>query len=297
MNLSDYTTRINKIKLYKKDSAFITDTEALLIDATKFLTQVKAQVRALETAISDGYGYLEEVIDEFTDQTHAASNTQTTASINDGFVFQTKNGMLSYKDKCLYGARIRDPVLTNLKNKPAGGDAVHIKELNIKSNKIRQVSDLHTMQPALAYFAGDKKYPEGIYTCIDRDVFVRIPFPQVIDSQKEQNKYKTVRCKYKTKRACDEQKNKMASYHSSSLRSCNFAHRGDRIIKLGFQSRCPSMPNFGDPETFLRDANSADISLDDIKSLLFYGLNDFALAVLTIQQRSFTLDTCDVSVA
>jgi hypothetical protein len=77
---------------------------------------------------------------------------------------------------------------------------------------------------------------------------------------------------------------KMAKLHNSMQRTCNFAHSGDKLLKIGYQSRCPSIPNYGNPDTFIQD--TYHVSDDDIKNLLLYGLNDTLIASVWLQKNN-----------
>jgi hypothetical protein len=105
-----------------------------------------------------------------------------------------------------------------------------------------------------------------------------MPFPETVDSKKEYDRKHSIRCKYTTIEECLTQRQKMAKMYGSQIRICNFAHIGDRIIKIGHQFRCPSVPNFGNPQTMPQDIK--DVKFSDIKNLMMYGLSDIATAMI-----------------
>jgi hypothetical protein len=144
--------------------------------------------------------------------------------------------------------------------------------------KLPVVSDIKKIQPMFCYFKGDQQYTEGIYCCIIPNVFIKVPFPEIIDSTKEYDRGHSIRCKYKTKKLCDDQRGKMAKYHKSQVRICNFAHNGEEITKIGYPSRCATIPNFGNPSTFANDLKIVDTS--DIKNIMFYGVNDLIASAI-----------------
>jgi len=140
--------------------------------------------------------------------------------------------------------------------------------------KTYTVDNLTNIKPMFGYYnnPSDKINPPGLYCCIVPSVYIKVPFPELIDSTREYSRVRSIRCKYRDKNICDEQRFKMARYHNSNLRTCNFAHRGEQIIKIGYQSRCSSIPRFGDPATLLRDVKN--VNLEEIKNVIMYGLND-----------------------
>ena len=64
------------------------------------------------------------------------------------------------------------------------------------------------------------------------------------------------------------------SNNSNNLneKTCNFAHKGDYINKIGITARCPKLPDFGNPSSLTDDLY--DMNIQDMKSILLYGIND-----------------------
>jgi hypothetical protein len=139
------------------------------------------------------------------------------------------------------------------------------------------------------WFDGDDKYDSGIYCSPYFNTYIKVPFPKIIDINKEINKSSTVCCKYITKDECNRQKNKYEIYishnshnshnsnnsnNSNNLneKTCNFAHKGDYINKIGITARCPKLPDFGNPSSLTDDLY--DMNIQDMKSILLYGIND-----------------------
>ena len=122
--------------------------------------------------------------------------------------------------------------------------------------------------------------------CLPNNNIVHIPFPDILDNSKDYDRKNSVRCKYSDKNECTIQRNKMAKLHNSTVRNCNFSHNGEKVIKIGTPSRCPSVPNFGNPKTISKDIDYVNIS--DIKNMLLYGLNDIIIASIWLQNANIS---------
>ena len=144
--------------------------------------------------------------------------------------------------------------------------------------KVKTVKKLENIPPMFSYYESESKKSDGLYCCLIPNVYVKIPFAKVIDSTMDYGRIRSVKCKYGTKQQCDEQRNKMSYQHNREIRVCNFAHQGEKIVKIGYPSRCQKMPNFGNTNTLISDIKILQYS--DVKNILFYGLNDiFSSAV------------------
>ena len=84
------------------------------------------------------------------------------------------------------------------------------------------------------------------------------------------------------KECCDARTN-LASKYNSTVRDCNFAHKGDKYIKLGTSFRSPHKPRFGN-HNFLND-DMDSIPDDDIKTILMYALSDVLLSSMWFQKQ------------
>ncbi len=146
---------------------------------------------------------------------------------------------------------------------------------NIKLPKeisLRMVSRLDNLPPALGWYSGDKTHREGIYIRLPENMFVRIPFPNVIDGTQNYTRNKTIKCKYETEEQCVENRKFLADRYSTNIRECLFAHKGDIYSKVGTNFRCPSNPRFGSHDHLKTDIES--LKADDIKPVLMYALSD-----------------------
>lgn len=154
--------------------------------------------------------------------------------------------------------------------------------------KIPHVSDLSQIPPAIYY---SDKPTSGLYMRLINNNIVQIPFPEIIDSKKEYNRNHSIKCKWGDKRECLIQRQKLAKIHNSVIRTCNFAHSGDQLVKVGYPSRCPTIPSFGNPSTFKDDLKY--VTETDVKNMLMYGLNDIIIASTWLDYANIVNTTFD----
>lgn len=177
---------------------------------------------------------------------------------SEDFVYQTKRHMLSYK---------------------SNNDKIKIKDLpfKIEQNSINISPLNYTMTLPIIKTLDELYKQHSIFYCEETKSLwivlpganlVKVPFPEIIDCTKSTEKSNSIRCRYQSKSICGDKK--QGFWH------CNYAHQGEKMVKLGYPMRCPAIPNFGNPETIRKDIQY--VSLPDIKSLLMYGLNDVMIA-------------------
>lgn len=138
--------------------------------------------------------------------------------------------------------------------------------------KIKMVAKLEDLSPAFAWYNGDKTHRQGIYLRLPDNFFVRVPFPDVIDSTQNFARTKTIKCKYSSEEQCSENRKFLANKYSTNMRECLFAHKGDTYTKVGTNFRCPVNPRFGNHQHLKADIRS--IKADDVKPVLMYALSD-----------------------
>jgi len=234
----------------------------------KLLEVLKSHVNGLETSLSNCSAFVEDIEDDLSCEPK-----------HDSYVYQTKNGMLGYPGKDFikkiieFKEQQKKSKVVETPNAPLDIQKTLIPEIGYYL-RVNTVTDLKEIPNAIYYC----KNNPGLYMRMPNNNLLKIPFPEIVDSRKEYDRKHSIRCKYYTKQECDSQRKKMARSYNSTLRICNFAHEGDRIIKIGFPSRCPSVPSFGNPHTMSSDIKS--ISEDDIKNLLLYGLNDIIISAV-----------------
>jgi hypothetical protein len=99
-------------------------------------------------------------------------------------------------------------------------------------------------------------------------LIVKIPLPDI--STPDQGREFSVKCKYKTRKLCQQIKKK---WHSSA--PCKYAHMGEKYSKIRYPSITPSNLSFGSHESLQRDIE--EFTIEDIKILMFYTLSDLLL--------------------
>jgi hypothetical protein len=300
---STMVRKYNTFQLEDHTNQTIVDGTAFMKKGTQLLTTLKEHVKSLETLLSDCRDFIKEVSDDI-----------SASPKPEDFVYHTSGGMLAYRGRELIAEGLRQtihgiPVLerkvTNKVQDKKPSDEidtsipkipvsirpdVHTEKITIAELKYNMrmpiITDLKNLVPAMYYYKGDQHNPPGIYMNILAGNIVRIPFPEIIDSKREYDRTHSIRCKYNKKEACDVQRAQMAKMYSSTIRTCNFAHTGDSIMKIGYPSRCPSVPDFGNPRTLATDMRR--VTAGDVKNILMYGLNDLITAVVWLDHNEVT---------
>lgn len=262
---SDLVRTYNKFQLSDHSKASLGKGQDILKNGILLLCQLKSHTKALESLLSDCQDYVNEIEDDLS-QKHK----------NEDFVFHTKNGMLSYIGRDFIEAPTKKVISEHKESTPEEStpERVLINDVGYYM-KMPVIKDLKQIPPMFYYYKSSNLDGQGVYCCLGPNVYAKVPFPIIIDSTKEYNRDRSIKCKYKTKALCDDQRAKMAKYHNSQVRICNFAHEGEKLIKVGYPSRCATIPNFGNPQSLANDIKNVD--LDGIKTILMYGLNDVAL--------------------
>lgn len=147
-----------------------------------------------------------------------------------------------------------------------------------KKFALKEVSSLDDLQSAIAWYVGDKTHRSGIYIRLLENMFVRIPFPDVIDGAHNFARTKTIKCKYETEDKCLENRRFLANKFKTELRECLFAHHGEPYTKVGTNFRCPALPRIGNHANLKSDIDA--IKANDIKPLLMYALSDLLTCVI-----------------
>lgn len=265
---SDIVKKFNTLQLSNHSKASISEGNIILSTGVELLNQLKNYTKSLETLLSDCQDFIKEVEDDLSKKPH-----------KEDFVYHTSNGMLSYlgRDLIVKNADSKNTSNESKISNPVTIERVLIPEIGYYM-RLPVIQDVRKIPPMFYWYKGDTQHSAGIYCCLIPGVFAKVPFPEIIDSTKEYNKGRSIRCKYRTKALCDDQRSKMAQYHDSQVRICNFAHTGEKIVKIGYPSRCAQVPNFGNPSSITNDIKSIDE--DAIKNILMYGLNDIAVAAI-----------------
>jgi hypothetical protein len=279
---SQLVKKFNKLQIEEYGNMTIKKGNSLLLNGTKLLHSLKSQITALESLITDCNDFIDEVKQDLSVETKP-----------ENFVFLTKGGMLSYPGRDVINKiPNKNEILNELKNKRdiPENNKISVERILIPEYgyylKLPVITNLNQIPPAMYYIkpnAKNNNVKPGVYINLNGN-YMRIPFPEIADSKKEYDRKHSIRCKYTTKQECDAQRSKMAGVYNSNIRVCNFAHKGDSIIKIGYPSRCPSVPNFGNTSTMSGDINKVNIS--DIKNTLLYGLNDIFASIIWLDYTS-----------
>jgi hypothetical protein len=295
---STIVKKYNKLQLSDHTNNTIIETNDIIKRSTHVLKSMKQHVVSLESLLSDCVDFVKEVEEDLS------------CPPKDDYVYHTSGGMLSYpgrellldilkkpkdveKDKLCSIDEIKDIKDIKEKDKEVKIERSLIPELGYYL-KLPIVNDLKSIPISMYYYKGDNANIPGIYMNILNNNIVRIPFPEILDSKREYDRTHSIRCKYSKKEECDANRTKMAKYHNSSIRTCNFAHSGDKIIKIGYPSRCPSVPDFGNPQTMASDIKK--VNMTDVKNMLMYGLSDIVSSVIWFDYNSIintTLSTLE----
>ena len=269
---SKFVKQYNQLQLNEYNGGTIVKGNSLIMDAANLLKTIRSHCVSLESLLADCVDFVKEL--EETDS--------RPANYDPLYVYKNKNGILSYPGKTYINTLI-DTYEENRKKKKTPKpkntlslERVLIPDINHHMN-IHVIDDISNIPPALFYH----KQTNGIYIRLHNNNVFKIPFPSVVDSRKDYSRNQSIRCKYKTRDECDAQRSKMASIYNSNIRECNFAHKGEKIVKIGHQSRCPSAPSYGNTETLLSDIRL--LTDGDAKSLLLYGLSDIFMASLWLE--------------
>lgn len=270
VTLDDLYSKITKSFIKLQLSDYTEDTvklsSELTVTGNRVLNHLKMQIRNLETLLAECSNFTDEVVEELSGE---AKQTE--------YVYATKNGMLGYPGKEFIADVSKYMMKGRHEEQKPEPTALKVESKHLiqeigYSLKLPSVEKLTEIPPALYFHNG------GVYMRLPNNNLAKIPFPEVVDSKKEYERKHSIRCKYQTKAECDAQRQKMAKIHSSQVRVCNYAHTGDQLIKIGYPSRCPSVPNFGNPKTMSQDIKY--VSTPDIKNTLMYGLSDIMSAVV-----------------
>lgn len=286
---SSMVKKYNKLQLSEHNNQTITDANNLMKKGGKILNSMKLHVRSLETLMSDCDDFITEVTDDI-----------SILPKKEDFVYHSAGGMLSYPGrelikqeyaKHLMPHPIVQPITLHVATPHGTPTAQPTIEKNIISEigyhiKLPVVNNIKNIPVAMHYYKGDDKHPAGVYMNLPNNNIVRMPFPEIIDSKREYDRTHSIRCKYNLKEECNAQRAKMSKLYNSQVRVCNFAHAGDKIIKIGYPSRCPNVPDFGNPSTMANDVKK--VNINDIHNMLLYGLNDVICSVVYLDYNNIT---------
>lgn len=281
---SEIVRSFNKFQLSEHSAKSITDGKKIMSDGTKLLHTLKHYTRAIESVLIDCSDYVEEIQDDL-----------STTPPPEDFVYPTKHGMLSYNGRDYIDKFLNEKTTNDNNNevkeaslntssqkliiKPTVHKKVFIKEVGYYMDM--PVVDKFSEIPPMFYYYNnikDKINEPGVYCALLPGVIIKVPFPVIVDSTREYGRGRSIKCKYAKRATCDENRESMAKRYSSDVRKCNFAHEGENIVKIGYPSRCSTMPRFGNASTLTSDLNVVQVG--DIKNILLYGLSDVMVSAI-----------------
>lgn len=262
----DASDEINNIYCEPRSSETIERARCYIEKYRKLLNTIQKQAEKLVTLTDNCEEFAEGLEDDI----------DTPRS--DDFVYQTKRFMLHYKnnDKNT-NLKIKEPpqkIETVAVNLSSFGYSMHLPT-------VRTMEELHKLHSI--YYCEETK---SVWMVLPGANLVKIPFPDIVDCTKSTEKTNSIRCRYQSKAICGDNK--------QGFWTCSYAHTGEKMVKLGYPIRCPSVPNFGNPSTIRRDIQY--VKLNDIKSLLMYGLNDVIVAAIWLNyngKKDQQYDTID----
>lgn len=174
---------------------------------------------------------------------------------------------------------------------------IYGKGLNLGFDcKIPIINRINEIPPALYWYKGDKTNPKGVYICISHRFYAQIPFSNIIDGTKDNDRTCSIKCKYENNVDCTRARSEYAQRYNSDIRECKFAHKGEKYVRIGTALRCPNMPYFGRKSTLSKDLGN--LPDHDIKMMLMNALSDLFLSNLWFQKQKnenlvlHNIDTC-----
>lgn len=264
--------------------------EADSVDLLEKINKCSGELQLILTVLSDKVRIIKNIISESKDRVkniHSKDNTTNNTTNNMfNFVFKTKSGSLSWGD--ISEKEKQSCVVSKHETKTAVSDTRTITEIydvKIPSITLNTVNYLNRIPPMFHWYNGSKAIGEGIYVNIAPNLYVMVPLPDTIDGTREFNRNNTVRCRNADKKDCDRYRAYVAKKYGSQIRSCNYSHIGDRLIKIGNSNRCRELTGFGNHSTLISDI--ARVSENDIKNILMYALSDILLAHMWAKANNF----------
>jgi hypothetical protein len=212
------------------------------------------------------------------------------------FAFRDKNSNLSWADATDIGDRtdsilecVDDTVKKQTENEFKQGSVLYKTLTNIYGIeldhewKLPIANRIKDIPSALQWYKGDSNNPEGVYICLSDGFYAQVPMPNILDATKDFNRTGSVKCKHYSKEACYNARKNLAHRRNFDMRSCPFAHQGDKYVKIGTMFRCPKFPGFGKHSSL--NADLVKVPDDEIRSILMYALSDAMLGSLWFQNQ------------
>ena len=139
---------------------------------------------------------------------------------------------------------------------------IAIPELNYEAS-LPVVRSMKDMRCAFYYYdpPDDAQGAPGIYCRFPNNNYIRVPFPDTINTKDSYNRMRSVRCKYGSLKNCTRIRQSRAERHRGPERPCNYAHTGETMIKV------------------------TSLTPQDLRSLMMHGASDLFLCLLLMQKH------------
>lgn len=292
-------TDVFKLTRSKLLSPEIDELSTLTIELSKLKTDVGDCMVLLTNLLDECCYKSSEILDEIQFQ-----NTEKTSGFK--FIYKGVNKNLNWAD--IEEIEDIENIQTGTTNKP---EQINSATSSKKYNLYKEIQMIHQtpipavkfpitpalemIKPAIQWYIGDTKHKEGLYMCLTDGCYIEVPFPDIIDGTKNNNRAGSIKCKHTDIDKCLANRELLASRYNSEIRNCNFAHHGDKYIKIGSSFRCPELPHFGNHKTLKSDMDIINDS--DIRLILMYSISDILLSNIWWQskkKRDETIHNLDI---
>lgn len=134
--------------------------------------------------------------------------------------------------------------------------------------KLPIIEELQDLPPCFYYFRGSRSHRRGVYMSPAQGFVMQVPEVTIVPYSVENANYYSVKC---------------AQGKTCKNYRCTYAHPGTNYVKIGCVSRCPTVHSFGNKDTLADDLKS--VTLEDVRIVSMYGLNDLFSAALWFARR------------
>lgn len=174
-------------------------------------------------------------------------------------------------------------IIPNTKFKPnVNINVLDTKDISPNNLNIPIIKNLKDIPPMFHWFEGDNSYKKGIYVCMSKGFYSKVPFPNMVSTLDQNFKINSIPCKYETKLSCQLHKKKISEIFNSEVRECYYVHQKEKFVKIGSSYRC-NVESFGNHNSLNNDINY--VTIIDIKRILMHSLSDSLLSVLWYQNK------------
>lgn len=148
------------------------------------------------------------------------------------------------------------------------------------------VKSLEQIPPCMYFYDSRDLKESGIYINMGEKLYIKVPMPDLDTANIPKG---VTRCKNNTLNECAAERpssieDQLARRSKKIIKSgCNFLHSGDKMKKIGSESRCFINPTFGSIRNLPHDVEKTPES--DIRTMLTYSLSDLLLAAVWFQKH------------